>query len=196
HPGAEAAALVARDASAVVAEGGGAALEQPAVPAVRLVGHRPDAELRLDALEVRTEIGLARARDAVTLGPLVEDVVGRAVARPRVDRRGAADATAQRVRDGRTPEGAGHAAVTEEEIDHLPRVRAEVPAGEEPALLEEDDVLAARRELAGYDRAARSRAAAHDVGVPADVLGHRGAVAERCQAPRRAARAAALGPAG
>src|SRR5439155_2014842 len=123
HPGAEAAALVARDASAVVAEGAGAALEQPAVPAVRLVGHRPDAELRLDALEVLTEIGLARARDAVTLGPLVEDVVGRAVARPRVDRRGAADAAAERDRDGRTPEGAGQAAVTVEEIDHLPRVR-------------------------------------------------------------------------
>src|SRR5439155_27348263 len=70
HAGAEAPALVARDTCAVVAEGGGAALEQAAVPAIDVVGDRPDAELRLDALEIGAEVGLARARDAVSLGPL------------------------------------------------------------------------------------------------------------------------------
>src|SRR5438309_979785 len=62
HAGAEAAALVARDAGAVVAEGGGATLEHAAVPAIDVVGDRPDAELRLDALKVGAEVGLACAR--------------------------------------------------------------------------------------------------------------------------------------
>src|SRR5262249_34439863 len=85
--GREAAALVARDARARVAERDGAALEEATVPPVQLVGHGPHAQLLLDALEVRPELRLADAGDAVALRPFVEDPVRSAVAGPGVDRR-------------------------------------------------------------------------------------------------------------
>ena len=195
HPGAEAAALVARDPCAVVAEGRGAALEQPAVPAVRLVGHRPDAELRLDALEIGAEVGLARARDAVSLGPLLEDVVRRPIAGARVDGRRPADAAPERDRDGRPAERHREPAITVEEVDHRTRIPGEVLPGEEPALLEQHDVLATRRELARDDRAAGARADDDHIGLLVDVFGDRRAVDGRRHLSSRAACAAAFGPA-
>ena len=195
HPGTEAATLIARDTRAVVAERGGAALEQAAVPAVDVVGYRPDAELRLDVLEIGAEVGLACARDAVSLRPFLEHVVRRPIAGARVDGRRPADAAPERDRDGRPAERHREPAVTVEEVDHRTRIPGEVLPGEEPALLEQHDVLATRRELARDDRAAGARADDDHIGLLVDVLGDRRAVDGRCHASSRAACAAAFGPA-
>src|SRR5262249_15030060 len=85
HPGAEAAALVPGNPRPRVADRRGSALEEAAVPAVDPVRHRAHAELVLHVLEVGAEVRLAGPDDAVPLGPLVEHVLGGAVAGAGVD---------------------------------------------------------------------------------------------------------------
>jgi len=192
HAGAEAAALVAGDPRPRVAERRGAALEERAVAAVGLVGDGADVQLLLDALEVGAQVGSARAADAVALRPLVEHVVRGAVAGAGVDGRRAADAAAERDRDGRAAERAGQPAAPVEEVDHRARVPGEVLAGEEAAFLDQRHVAAARRELARHHRAARARAHHDHVRQLVDVVRDGGAVGHVAS---RAAWCAAFGPA-
>ena len=106
----------------------------------RRPGHELDAEVPLDLVADRVQLGGVEVGDPVIRAPPVEHVLGRPPVQPRVDLRAPTDTAALGVGDRRAPDRGGDATGAVLPVHLLERERHDVALPDQLALLDDEDL--------------------------------------------------------